>query len=231
MAGYVIGVWGIADKAFQNLTIGGLPWYQLAFIIFGISSFIVFGQMIIRIRHLEKLRPRIILVKTENVFGNVVTRRTGQTDIRERPWFARVQFANDPKSSLQGAEADIVGHIEFYDNSRQRCFFTMIGRWAETKEIADGAVAIEIDQIKLPPTGRPYIMDIGLKYHEEEEFYGYNNETPRKATVGFRDNDRKLPAGEYTIKVRLRGVGVDKEFWFILQNPGKDKEVELKIIS
>ena len=89
-----------------------------------------------------------------------------------------------------------------------------------------GGQPIEIEQPELPPTGRPYILDIGLKYRDENEFYAYNNETPRKSTVGFRDKDRQLNPNTYSVEVKLKGAGVDKAFWFELSNSGRGKEVD-----
>ena len=70
-------------------------------------------------------------------------------------------------------------------------------------------------------------MDIGLKYKDEDEFYLYNNETPRKNTRGFRDTDRALPIGKYLVKVDFRGTNVSQSFKFTLNNPGKGKGVLL----
>src|SRR4030042_237130 len=104
----------------------------------------------------------------------------------------------------------------------------LIGQ-SETKEIADGGQPIDIDQIDIPPNGRPFCMDIGLKYYDEDEFYGYNNETPRKTTKGFRDQDRKLMLGTYFVKTRFRCKGADTLFWFRLENSGKGNHVKFTI--
>lgn len=66
-----------------------------------------------------------------------------------------------------------------------------------------------------------------MKYHDENEFYAYNNETPRKSTKGFRDKDRQLNPDTYSVEVKLKGAGVDKAFWFELVNHGKGEEVSL----
>jgi hypothetical protein len=74
-------------------------------------------------------------------------------------------------------------------------------------------------------------MDIGIKYTGEDDFYGYNNQTPRKSTKGFRDNDRALGEGTYAVNVRLRCKGVDKSFRFQLINPGAGQDVSFTIYS
>lgn len=73
-------------------------------------------------------------------------------------------------------------------------------------------------------------MDIGLKYINEDEFYLYNNETPRKQAKGGRDSDRVLGKGTYYVRARFRCKGVDMPFWFILENLSKGKEVTFKSV-
>lgn len=184
------------------------------------------NELKIKLDTIENARPNMTLVETETIPGDVITREGGRIISREHPWFTRVKIANDPKSALQAVDAVIAAHITFYNSSGNKCFPTMIGRWAETPEIAQGGQPIEIEQPTIPPTGRPYILDIGLKYHSEDEFYGYNNETPRKPTIGFRDKDRRLSPHTYSVEVKLKGAGVDKAFWFELVNHGKGKEVD-----
>ena len=175
---------------------------------------------------IKNARPNIVLFKTEN-FPNPI-RNIATGEILGEPWFARVQFANDPLYQIQMVEASkVVGHVGIYGQAGQH-LYNMIGRWAETKEIAVGGQPIEIDSIDIPANGRPYPMDIGLKYREDEEFYGYNNDNPRLAPIDWRDRQKQLPAGTYSVRVRLRGNNVDKEFWFNLTNKGKGENVELE---
>lgn len=137
-----IGVAGVAYDVFETKAIFGLSWYELAFVLFGVTSCIVLVQLIHRIRQFENKRPHMVFVKTENICGQVTTRQVVANFVEgvrvEKPWFARVQIANDPKSALQAVDAIVAAHISFYDSSGQECFSTMIGRWAETPEIAQG---------------------------------------------------------------------------------------------
>lgn len=211
--------------------------------IHALIGFIVFASIMtwmvienrIELWHINNAKPNIVLKSIdENLQGNVITREFssvisqtlyGET---EHPNFTRIWIANEPMKAVQEVEAcNIYGEITFYRDTGKNVLFTMGGRWAETKEIADGGQPIEIDQIVLPPNGRPFCMDIGLKYGDEDEFYGYNNETPRKNTKGFRDHDRKLDSGNYTVKLRLRCKGVDRSFWFQLKNGGAGQNVSL----
>lgn len=208
-------------------------WILLFGIAFIIVPFIVFHKLRLRLDELQSeldgiknARPNIALIKTENSSRPIRNVKTGE--ILGTPWFARVQFANNSLSQTQMVEASkVVGHISIYEQTGQH-LYDMIGRWAETKEVATGGRPIEIDSLDIPANGRPYPMDIVMKYPEDEEFYGYNNDNPRLAPIDWRDSQKQLPAGTYSVRVRLRGNNVDKEFWFDLINKGRGENVELK---
>jgi hypothetical protein len=182
-----------------------------------ISCFLAFHRVRVqrdeykkRIEGLEAAKANMVVKVVENRKGDVVSHMGADDDgmggeifVHGHPWFTRVHIANDPSDCIEAVEVEVAAHIGFYDSSDKLCFPSMIGRWAETLEIAQGGQPIEIEQLRIPPTGRPYILDIGLKYHDEDEFYGYNNDTPRKSTVGFRDGERALGKGNYRVKVEL----------------------------
>jgi hypothetical protein len=182
-------------------------------------------KLINKLDGIKNSRPNMVLVKTEKLPSKIINIKTGE--ISGEPWFVRVQFANDPLSPLQAVEAsNVVGHIDICGKDRKP-LLRMIGRWSETTEIAFGGQPMETEQIVIPPNGRPYPMDIAMKYQEDEEFYGYNNDNPRLAP-DWRDNNKKLTVGDYLVIVRLRGNNVDKEFLFDLTNKGKGEDLELK---
>jgi hypothetical protein len=217
------------------------PWQLHAIIGFVVFAGIMIWMVAegrIELYRIRNARPNIALTDIEeNLQGNVTTREyssvlnkwvIGET---EHPNFTRIWIANEPMKAIQEVDAiKLYSEINFYDDVGIN-IFTMGGRWAETPEIANGAQPIEIDQIDLPSNGRKFCMDIGLKYYNEDEFYGYNNETPRKNTKGFRDNDRKLGKGIYYVKVRLRCKGVDKTILFKLVNPGAGQNIHFGEIS
>lgn len=214
----------------QWVTSFGSKWLPfVVFIAFVAIAFWVIYDLKHSLEQIKNARPNIALIKTENFPNPIRNVRTGE--ILGTPWFAQVQFANNPLSQTQMVEASkVVGHISIYGQTGQH-LYNMIGRWAETKEVAVGGQPIEIDSIDIPANGRPYPMDIGMKYREDEEFYGYNNDNPRLAPIDWRDRQKQLPAGTYSVRVRLRGNNVDKEFRFDLINKGKGGEVELKAIT
>lgn len=176
---------------------------------------------------LEETSPEMRFHDWRNHQAPIRNQRTGQ--VSGEPFFTQVQFVNDPEVSTQAAEAErVVGHIEVYDRNRSTKLFRMVGRWADTDEFAQvGPAVIELNQINIAPNAVPRTLDVVLKYEEDDDCHGYNNETPREAPRDWRDHRRRLEKGDYAVRVRLRGRNVDEEFWFSLHNPGSGGQVEL----
>jgi hypothetical protein len=152
--------------------------------------------------------------------------------VQNDPWFVRAYFANDPPEPQLSKDAyNVIAQITFYRPNGESCF-RMNGRWAGKEEIAHGAIASASEQITLPANGRSEPIDIGLKYHDEDGFYGYDNMTQAKGILGWRDKDKMLCNKEYFVQVVIRGSdGVYAPFWFSLRNDGIGKEVNFSPLS
>jgi hypothetical protein len=235
---------GIIQSYFTNFAFPQWAWWIILTTILIISPFIAFNNMrrhrdslMKELEDIRNAKPNIVFKRVEENFEGSVSRRVWSNKLSqfligpsEPVNFTRIWVANEPLISAVDA-IKLFGEIQFWNESGESLLFTMGGRWAETKEIAAGGQPIEIEQMDMPPNGRPFCMDIGLKYLEEEEFFGYNNETPRKRTNGWRDQDRKLCAGKYLVRARFRCKGVDTSFWFNLNNKGKNQLVTFEYIS
>lgn len=236
----VSDILGIVQVYEPSISIPQYIWWLILVFILIVSPVIAFHKVRVQrdniqeeLSQISNAVPNIIFKSLDESYEGPVTKRywsnlrsgwfIGQSEYAK---FTRVWIANDPENPLQAITANnLYCEIEFWDEKTSKRLFIMGGRWAETEEVAAGGQPIKIDQIDIPPNGRPYCMDIGLKYLHEDHFYGYNNETPLKQTNGFRDKDRELVVGQYLIKTRFRCKGVDTSFWFRLTNNGKDKEV------
>jgi hypothetical protein len=202
-------------------------------IIYFIGSAAIIGQLTFRLHKIEHKKP-VMKLATEfwnNVEAPIRNVVTGQ--IMGKPVFTHAVFVNDPKNSTEGAVAEkVIAHIEFYDVSMTKLLFpSMVGRWSETPERAQiGERVVDTNQIDLPPNAMPRNLDVVLKYDEEICCYGLNNETPSRAPTDWRDSNRKLTAGEYAVKIRLRGNNVEETFWLKLENGGADHRINLQTI-
>lgn len=148
------------------------------------------------------------------------------------PRFYRILFANDPDKGQPANKAlDVRAEIKFYDATSKQPIFTEIeGRWSDTERPGtEGFKPISSNRVVMPPNGQPFLLDIIMKYDEDEECYAHNNESPHRTAGDFRDRERVLVAGEYDVEVWIRGSNVDESFWFHLVNQGKDKQVELTL--
>ena len=189
------------------------------------------GKEIVRVRFSEITTNGHI---SSSIFPNPKTgdyfaRNDEHTEIVGEPVFLHALFANDPEPGKGSDAHNVRVEIEFYNAERTVLAIPqMAGRWAETDQ--PGTLdykAITNDEITMSANGRPYKLDIVMKYDEDDECYGHNNETPSKAQSDFRDKDKKLGIGRYAVLIRVRGSnGLVEPFWFHLVNSGKGKPIE-----
>ncbi|MFC1940370.1 hypothetical protein ACFLXO_06800, partial [Chloroflexota bacterium] len=140
------------------------------------------------LQDIKNARPNIVVLGTKNVQAPLRNLATNQ--ILGEPCFTQVLFANDPLNPLQAVNAtNVAGHIDVHSQDGEHLFH-MIGRWSETKEESRGAQPFEMEQITIPPNGRPNPMDVALKYLKDEEGYGHDNESRRIAPTDWRGNHR-----------------------------------------
>ncbi|UCB43143.1 MAG: hypothetical protein JSV77_00385 [Dehalococcoidales bacterium] len=175
-------------------------------------------------------RPCIRFLGWEATEAPPISPQGGETQINERPWLTRVTFTNEPDLPASDLIAQkVAGHIEFYDASRDSFLFGMVGQWSSDAEGETETVAPS--QIDMLSDATPYYLNLVLKYDEDEECYGINNDTAVRAPVDWRDEKRKLEQGLYTVKVMVHGTNVAETFWFGLINRGSGRRVRILQIS
>lgn len=179
--------------------------------------------------NIKNARPNIVVLGVKNITTPIRNLRTGE--ILGEPCFTQVLFTNNPILTLQAVDAtNVAAHIDIYHQDKTHLFY-IIGRWAETKEEARGAQPFEMEQIMMPPNGRANPLDICLKYKDDADGYGHNNESRRASPTDWRDKQRAISMGNYLLRVRLRGNNVDSTFWFDLTNGGKGQEITLAVAA
>jgi len=210
----------------------GFKWLPvIAFVAFVVIMFSIIINLSNQLKIIRERIPRLIVKDIkESYLGNYYFYQNKELKKVESIYYTKIDIANIPIKPELGIKAkQVFAEISFWDYpysvSHHNRHYKMAGRWAETSQIIDGGKPIEIEQIDLEPNGRGFCLDIGVKCLDEDEFYGINNETFTKQ-LGFRDKDRKLDKGVYSIQVQLMCEGIDTSFWFKLENFGKDKEVK-----
>lgn len=185
------------------------------FIAFGavllFPSFMAFHKVNKRLKRIELAKPHLVFKQIDNVSP------PGYAE----PRYTRVYFANEPRSELEGIVAQkVIAHLHFYDENKQKCLCYIIGRWSE---------AATTNQIDFEPNGLPHILDIVLKFTNEDVCFLWRNEAPLRPTnvSALRDGGRELPPGTFYIKVNLKGRNTDEVFWLKLANNGKGQRVKL----
>ncbi len=201
-------------------------WGWLILLIVGliIAPFFAFHKIQTKLNRIENARPNIVVLGIKNVSTPIMNLKTHE--ILGVPVFTQVLFANDYLNPLQAVDAtNVVGRIDIYGEDGKH-LFSLIGRWSETKEEASGGQPTEMEQITIAPNRRPCPMDIALKYQEDEKGYVHNNESRRRAPSDWRDENKPLPPGNYSVQIRLQGNNVDSICRFTFVNKGIGNDIE-----
>lgn len=87
-------------------------------------------------------------------------------------------------------------------------------------------------ELDLPPNGIPHRIDFALKYHIDEDMYGYNDEAHKYSTDG-RFMNLKLPPNRFIVRVSLKAVGLKNKpsGWYEVNHMGKQSQPNIKQLS
>jgi len=104
--------------------------------------------------------------------------------------------------------------------------FDFDGRWSDTIQPSRLPLlepTIELNTVDIA-IGVRRELDLVLKYDAETDCFGVNNKSYRFPWA--RNPEWELGAGEYLIRVRLRGIGVDQPFLLRFRNPEGTEPLE-----
>ena len=217
----------ITDNPISTFTI--VPtWGWLTILIMGlvIAPFFAFHKLRNRLDEYESTQPNVVF-----------------DQCRESPLFQKGQpifhitqawFKNSPTRRADSSVArQVTATIEFRETGdTPQQVLRIAGQWVES--IAPDFVCFgnTTNKIDILPNDESYKLNIALKWEEDENAYGYALESfIYSQQQDGREDVRKLPRGEHSVYVKLKGVGVDKSFEFTLVNPGKHETLELRPLS
>ena len=137
-------------------------------------------------------------------------------------WAMHVKFLNDSKSTQQHNEpANVTARITFYniDGPEPQYLFNLYGRWA------DGMYPTAVTpKAAITPTTFPIgftrDLDICLKYPQDMDCYGVNNESFESNPVDLKLEKYRLRGVHFRAEIRLRGPFLDKTFRLEFKNKG-----------
>ena len=168
----------------------------------------------------KKRMPKLVINASESANADN-TYREPNIHANERWKFFRVEVENKkfpkilswiPRQTAENCRAK----VEFYKKDETSPIFAFAGRWASTPEIPhipqDAIVKLlHPDPVTLP-VGEKEILDIIAKEENDNEAYGWNNES---YFHNWRNIEYKLDEGEYIVKVTINtqnGISFNRRF-------------------
>lgn len=161
--------------------------------------------------------------------------------------FLRVKVYNKPMPTLlhwldRSAALQCTGNVQFFRESGTAIFSSpMKIRWSGSDEPnspqlnTSGVVVYLFDVPKYNAAfrrdcfpGVPELVDIAARYDNEDECYGWSNESYLK---GVRNPDFKLDKGRYLVKITIYFSGNTASHVFALENYASRKDFRLEPTS
>lgn len=238
--GYVVLVLTILSiiNAYSNITGNPIPiftivptwgWLTLLVLVLVIAPFFAFHKIKTKLDNYENMQPNIVF----DQFRETPLFRIVQPYAKGEPIYHVIQvwFKNLPITPMESSIAkQVTATIEFWENGdNPKQVLRIAGVWLISFAPSFAGIKEQRKTIDIFPNDESCKLLVALKWEDDDDAYGYATESfVHSLTQDGRDGGRKLPQGEYSVCVKLRGVGVDKLFWFTLINPGKGKSLELQ---
>lgn len=198
-----------------------------AIIAFIISAAIVWTQERHARRRLEaRFRGSPNLTLRGNAFGEE-TRYTivpipGGTRTKSVPFSCVIlRITNDAATSAPDSVAKQVGAFLAFYNADGRFLFSFAGRWGDTPQpphLQQNQVPFELLNVDFP-IGGTRELNIAIKYLEDAECYGVNNDS--YGYPPYFNNPRwRLDGQRFRVDIRVQGVYVDRSWTVHFANLG-----------
>ena len=141
----------------------------------------------------------------------------------------QIWFKNTPiVSSEQSVGLDVSSIIEFISELDPTCHVKVFGQWMVGNPpdfVASGDIASEI---RMPPSHLAYKLNVALKFEQDSWAHAFSRESMTRDLDG-RDSLTGLSPGKYKVLIHLKGVGVDEDFQFTLENPGVGQSLNISL--
>ena len=249
ICGYLVLLLSILSgiNTYSNITGNPIPifsivptWGWLTLLILGlvIIPFLAFHKIKTKLDNYENAKPNMAIygspyVDSRKIFS--VIKVEGRHNVIGEPYFVHAKFCNNPEIRTGKATANnVVAEISFFNIELKKMLATIYGRWADTKQpgtLPPFDPIRDLCQVDFEPNGLPRVLDIALKYREDENCYAFDNESCRYSGH-WRLPKYLLQGDRFYVRVCLVGKNVDRgEWWFMLHNEGKDKGMRIETIN
>lgn len=211
----LVGLGAIQVPALRDVAVLQPYLVLTAFAIVLIASFDVFREE----RKVRALRERRISPRFTKIRHGVGMAEARPDAHGSAGWdyFVQVFIANKPPAPDPSALAERVSaSLYIYQRGTRNLLLER-----DPLPIRSGEDVDEVPEVDMPPTGRPFRIDVLRKGIRERDCYFWDS---RFRTVTFGP-------GEYDLLLNIRGIGAASEFTFVLRNPESDDPPELEFIG
>lgn len=185
------------------------------------------SQLKAELHAIQEARPRLKVVRCV-VNQAEIKQLVNPGVVVAEPFFASVMFINEPDVSAVGSNADVIAEVAFFNEAKDQKIVEFIGRWGDyreppTRPLFDSPSNYQRMVFRV---GDRRTLNLALKHQTAASAFAFNDESYQEGNT-WDLPDYKLTDHITHICVRLRGIGVDKVYWFTLTNHGIGQGMEL----
>lgn len=214
---------------------GFAEWINLSFArgvlysvcLLGLLLFIAAYRLQNQIDDMRDSVPRLVYTGTS--YDTVPIRNLATGAIYGIPTFYHVGVANKPRGQIDKQVAKMVaGMVEILSADKAQVCPPKLHRWRHSAGPAEVGKSADILQSQdIQPNEIEVLLDIAMKYDDEDEFYTPTNDTVVKGYRGWRDDRYRFAKGEYIARIRLVGSNVDRVIKCNIVNRGKGARLQI----
>jgi len=226
---YIFGGVGVYQTATGTTTLSTSVWAIIAILTFSIPAFIAFRNVKVQLDKLRsKPEPKL------EIADKPYTDKRPLYDVEgipiAQPFCANVRFRNSPEMHTSEANANkVYAETIFYDINLKEIFRADKLRTNDVPEPPRqlGIPQREYYEVEFNANGNPREYTIAIKHEADDACYVFSDHN--YSHFAWRKPEYILQGDKFYVKVDLKGENAEGEFWFILRNYGKGKNIELEI--
>jgi hypothetical protein len=240
------GGWGLTSEIAAFVLFGFAVWEHTqdkpvtAFAMLAISvplfwagALVAWKKEFDAVEHYRKIFSTMPRLRPAEFYANSVIYQYGDGSMPPRRVGSSVhlKIRNDPQFPVPEANAKgVSAKITFYDSQNSE-LFTFDARWSDTDQPSSRAqLQSKFDLLCVDiPIGQTREIDIAMKYPDETDAYGFNNDS--YFCSQYQNPQWKLVGEDFTVEVRVRGTYIDKIWRMRFKNTAKELKPEGAVVE
>jgi hypothetical protein len=192
-----------------------------------VGQYLVFRRIRLQLANYEQAKPHIEFSKARQAQMYLPSPLGGRMPTYE---VLQIWFKNNPLTPIETTIAKDITALITITRSDSSELFEYHGQWVQSNAPDNVGYNGIHDSENIPPSHNEAKLMIALKYTSDSSCYAFTKEGIQSTADG-RSKRYEIPQGNYSMRIHLRGIGVDEVFHFQLQNDGANNTLKVKAVT